>query len=329
MGGYTRKSLTPIKPRALSRGDAVGIVAPASPVHLDRLEAGIEKLERAGFEVVEAPHLRSCLEPLSYLAGSDEERAGDLMLMFKDPFIRAIICARGGYGCSRILNMLDYELIRENPKIFLGFSDITALHLAMSRRSSLVTFHGPGVESFSLGDGDFNLVAALKVIAPLPKEAFRGWIGGDRKALSDFRPLVSGRVSGKLLGGNLSLLVSLLGTPYEVDTRDTILFLEDVGEEPYKIDRMLQSLKLAGKLDDAAGFILGETKPPESWRPDTGRLTVDDVFEEVFVRLGKPCGIGFPCGHGERKVTLPEGIAATLDVGNDDIALTLDEAAVI
>lgn len=334
-----------LKPSPLAAGDKVGVVAPASPVHCDRLKTGIRKLREAGFEVVEAPHLH---DATGYLAGRDEDRASDLMLMFEDPSVKAVMCARGGYGCSRILPLLDYDLIRRNPKIFLGFSDITALHLAINGTTGLVTFHGPGIEAFATGDGDFNFRTALGVLSwdvgVNPKacgtssgvEAYDEWDEGWHGIrFHRFKALVPGKVSGRLLGGNLSLLVALLGTPYEPDTKGAILFVEDVGEEPYKIDRMLHSLKLAGKLDGAVGFIAGETKPPESpagtiqvGSGDKIEVTIEDVYREIFSSLGKPCGIGLECGHGHRRVTLPEGVMATLDVGQTEAVLYLEEVPV-
>lgn len=335
-----------LKPAALKVGDTVGVVAPASPVHRDRLKAGIRKLEDAGFEVIEAPHLYAAT---GYLAGSDKERASDLMLMFEDPSVKAVMCARGGYGCLRILPLLDYDLIRKKPKIFLGFSDITALHLAIHRMAGLVTFHGPGVEAFATGDEDFNFMMALRVLS---WDVGVKWAAADAEENADaegtlrrvnagdrwngvkfhrFKAVVPGKASGRLLGGNLSLLVAMLGTPYEPDTRGAILFVEDVGEKPYKIDRMLHSLKLAGKLDDVVGFIAGETKPPQPPEAATEaepEVTVEDVYTEIFSSLGKPCGIGLECGHGYRRVTLPEGVTATLDVGQKEAVLYLDEAPV-
>ncbi|HHY38578.1 MAG TPA: hypothetical protein GX507_06605 [Clostridia bacterium] len=234
--------------------------------------------------------------------------------------------------------------------------------------TGLITFHGPGVEAFAAGDGDFNFEKAIGVLSwdtgmsgkvcgtsgeaeadgERNGERNGGWDGernGERRGRGDerdegwdgirfhrFKALVPGRVSGRLLGGNLSLLVAMLGTPYEPDTKGAILFVEDVGEEPYKIDRMLHSLKLAGKLDDAVGFIAGETKPPEppAAMIEAGsgaktEVTVEDVYTEIFSSLGKPCGIGLECGHGQRRVTLPEGVMATLDVGRTRAVLYLDE----
>lgn len=309
----------PIKPAVLKPGDTIGIIATSGPVNLEALERGINTFEEWGFRVKVHPGVP---ERRGYLAGSDAGRARAVNEFFADPEVRAIICARGGYGAPRILDWLDYEVIRRNPKIFCGFSDITALHLALARRVDLVTFHSPM--------GEVHREEGM-----LPFNA--GWL---RKALTESVPLgeitsppdgprvqtrVGGRVTAPIVGGNLSLIAALMGTPYEIDTRGKILLLEDIDEAPYRMDRMLMQLHLGGKLQEAAGFLFGESVDCEVPKDGKPSLTLVEILEDLLVPLQKPLIYGFPCGHGDFRGTVPFGVRATLDA--DRGTLTIEEAA--
>jgi muramoyltetrapeptide carboxypeptidase len=309
----------PIKPAVLKPGDTIGIIATSGPVNLEALERGINTFEEWGLRVKVHPGVP---ERRGYLAGSDAGRASALNEFFADPEVRAIVCARGGYGAPRILNLVDFEVIRRNPKIFCGFSDITALHLALARKVDLVTFHSPM--------GEVHREEGM-----LPFNA--GWL---RKALTEsvplgeitsppdgprVRTLVGGRVTAPIVGGNLSLIAALMGTPYEVDTRGKILLLEDIDEAPYRMDRMLMQLHLAGKLQEATGFLFGESVDCEGPKDGKPSLTLVEILEDLLVPLHKPLVYGFPCGHGDFRATVPFGVRATLDA--DRGTLTIEEAA--
>lgn len=282
-------------PRRLEKGDLLGLISPASPPKDDRrIPRGISALLARGFyvRVGWGVGLRD-----GYLAGPDRIRAQDVMDMFLDDRIGAILCTRGGYGSARILDLLDYGDIRRNPKILVGFSDITALSLAMYAHAGLVTFAGPMTTAEFAGG-----------ILPETEDAF--WemlqVRKDRAILSRGEEvcLVEGEAEGVLLGGNLSVFCSLIGTPHMPDLHDAILFFEDVGEDSYRIDRMLQQLRQSGILEQAAGIVLGSFSAiPES---DQHR-DLDTVFREYLIPLGIPILKDFPFGHIPLKVTMPIG----------------------
>lgn len=286
-----------LKPRPLKPGDAIGLVAPASPLKCDLyLQRGIKRLKAWGFQVVLYRPLKS---GEGYLAGSDEERLAELQAMFASPRIKAIICLRGGYGSLRLLPHLDYDLIRAHPKIFLGYSDITALHLALIQRAGLVTFHGPMIYPELGGDlTPYTEASLLSMLTGSP--CFSTLYSLPGKALT----ITPGQARGRLIGGNLSLLVATLGTPFEIDTRGAVLFWEEVDEPPYRVDRMLTQLLLAGKLAAAAGMVIGEC---------AGCGDLEELLRERLAPLGIPCLYGLPCGHGIDVATLPLGVPATLD----------------
>jgi len=296
-----------LKAKALRPGATIGVVAPASPVTPERIEYGLQWLRDHGYRVVTGPHL---FAQRGYLAGTDRERASDLLEMFARPEVEAIFCARGGYGTPRLLSLLDYDLIRENPKILLGYSDVTALHLAIQRQTGLVTFHGPMVESDpQVGFVDYNWLGVLRAIAaPSPLGLVENPPAGPA-----LRVIRGGRAQGPLVGGNLSLICATMGTPYEIDTRGKILFLEDVGEAPYRMDRMLNQLLLAGKLQAASGIVIGESVGCEQAPGDRPSLTLYEVLADLLSSLGKPVLYGLAIGHGFYKATLPLGVEAVLD----------------
>lgn len=303
-----------IKPTALRRGDRVAIVAPASNIKRELLEAGCDGLRTAGYEPF---YLRSILDRDLYFAGSVERRARELEQMFVRDDIHAIVCARGGYGANYLLDAIDIQKIAAHRKIFVGYSDLTTLLTWFTDNAGLVTFHGPMVtKDFAFPDGvDFESWRSAV-------EGCEAWeIGPDSGA----KPLVEGNAEGILYGGCLSLLVSALGTPFDIDTTETILFIEDVAAKPFQIDRMLMQLKLAGKLKDVRGLIFGEMM---DCRQSTDQdYTLEEVVLRVIGDLGIPVAFGMRSGHVSRaNITLPFGVRAKLEVGGQ-VRLKILESA--
>lgn len=300
-----------IKPKSLIKGDIIGLIGPSSPTDVEKINPSIGKIQELGFKVVVG---ESCYRVHGYLSGKDEIRANDINTMFKDENINGIWCIRGGYGTPRILDMIDYNLIKENPKVFIGYSDITAIHIALNQKSNLVTFHGPMASTELIYDLDnFTKEYLLKNIH-YNKEL--GLINNPNDI--ELQTLVPGICEGKLIGGNLSLVASTIGTPYEIDTKGKILFLEDIDEEPYRIDRMLIQLKLAGKLNDAAGIILGNWNNCIGKEPERS-LTLMEVFNEIIAPCNKPTLYNLMVGHCKPMITLPLGINARLDAHSKKI----------
>lgn len=296
------------KPSPLCPGDTIALVAPASWVTgVDQIVAA---LEERGFGVKVAANAFS---KLSNFAGTDEERSRALMEAFVDPEVKGVWCMRGGYGCGRILNLLDYEVIRQNPKIFIGMSDITALHIAFTQLSGLTTFLGP-VASF-LTEGKKSSFAEKELwetLSGMEKE----WVYGE--------PLVSGQAKGRLTGGNLALLASHVGTRWEVETQGKILVLEDVDEYAYRVDRFLVQMEQAALFDEVAGVILGSW---EKCKPGKeGDWEIDAVLHHFFRGAPFPVLRNFPTGHIADQVTLPLNSLVELDV--DAKRITLLEPAV-
>ncbi|MBC7187912.1 MAG: LD-carboxypeptidase [Calditrichaeota bacterium] len=321
LGGEKHQRKPVIRPPRLRPGDTVGLVCPASaPFEPSAIREGKMAMEKLGFKVKIG---RNVGKKYGYLGGTDQERATDVQEMFDDPQVKAIIALRGGYGCLRILNHLDYDHIRTHPKILLGYSDITILLLAVHQMTGLVTFHGPvALSTFSPYTVDL-LQRVLMKDEPL------GEIGEAPGALPLGVNGLSGRASGRLIGGNLTLVAASLGTPYEVDTDGRLLFLEEVGEEPYDIDRHLTHLLLAGKLDRAAGIALDRMQRcgPRDYQPAfPTTLSVEEVISDRLGHLGRPVVFGLSLGHAADKPTLPIGVMATLDAGKG--RLSLDEPAV-
>lgn len=298
---------TLIKPQALRPGDIIGVAAPASPFDQQAFERGIAVLESMGYQVKIPENL---FMRHGYLAGSDTDRAALLMNLFEDESIKAVFCARGGFGSMKLLPLLDFEMICARPKILLGFSDITALLVTIYNRCGMVTFHGPIVTSLKK-DTDKTcsaLVAAIGSSRPIVLKPGKAVI------------LNPGRASGRLVGGNLTSLCHLMGTPYEPHFGGHLLFLEDRGEAPYRIDRMLSQLHLAGHLDAVAGVILGSFQ-------DCGPLEdVHSVIKEAFRHTGVPILAGFEIGHGTDNLTVPIGLEAGLDT--QDCSLQLQGSAI-
>jgi len=308
-----------VKPPALRPGDTVGIVAPASNVKRTELEAGSEALRRAGYRPY---YIDSILEQDLYFAGSVHRRVHELEEMFAREEVRAIICARGGYGANYLLEALDLEKIKANPKIFVGYSDLTALLTYFADAAGLVTFHGPMVAKDWAHDGGVDSVSWQSALG-----AAVAWeLNFD--ARSGVSGLVEGAAEGILYGGCLSILVASLGTPYEIKTAGTILFVEDVTAKPYQIDRMLMQLKLAGKLNGVRGIIFGEMR--DCVQNANQGYTLEEVVLRVVGELGIPVAYGLRSGHVTAgNITLPIGVKAGLTVRDGKVSLKILEAAVM
>lgn len=297
------------RPRAIRPGARIALAAPAGPVDPDAIASGRRALEALGFEIVMRDDL---LEREGYLAGSDDRRAAELMDFVRDPEVDAILCARGGYGCHRIIDALDAAVFRKAAKPLVGYSDITTLLLWQRKQAGLLGIHGPMLEKRGSLDGESGsaLIRALQGTGPLPRYAGESLAGGWGE--------------GRLVGGSLSVCVASLGTPWEIDTKDAIVVLEDVTELPYRIDRMLQQLRAAGKFDRVVGIALGDFTDCEDERyPE---WTCGRLFDEIFSGLGVPVVTGLPFGHGGENRPWPFGGRAALDGARGELEIL--EAAV-
>lgn len=315
-----------IKPRKITPGDTIGLIAPAGNINEDMLEESKKNLEELGFKTY---HTERILKQNGYLAGSDQNRADDLNHMFGNDNVDAIVAVRGGYGCARMLDMVDYDLIRNNPKILIGYSDLTSLLYAVYAKTGLVCFHGPvGTSTFNEFSVNYfkkNLMEVNnKIIMESDKEAYEST---DSEYL--FNVINSGKATGELVGGNLSLVASLVGTKYDIDLNGKILFLEEVGEDPYRIDRMLTQMELAGKFDNIAGFAIGVFKNCEIKDEEERKhsFTLRELLGDRLKKYNVPAIYGLSFGHTVNKFTLPFGIKAELNVNNR--TLTLLESPVI
>lgn len=296
--------------KKLNYGDTIGIVSPSSPEKPEAIKRGIDFLIKLGFKVKTGKHI---YDKRGYLAGEDKDRAADIMDMFLDKDVDMILCMRGGYGSMRTLAYIDFDIIKNNPKIFVGFSDITAYLNSFFNKTGLITFHGP-MASSNLGD-EYTLKSFLDT---LMKENEKYTIKNPPEI--DIKCEISGETSGKIVGGNLSLINATIGTPYEVNFKNNILFIEDVHEEPYAIDRMLTHLILCGKLQECSGFILGQFK--NCSLPHYERsLTLEEVIEDRILSLNKPTISNFMSGHDYPKLTLPIGASANLNADNKTIEI--------
>lgn len=321
MNRSTRENTIRI-PLRLQRGDTIGVISPAGALNAERrerLQRGLAYLRQQGFHIQEGQSLR---EQHGYLAGTDEQRALDINAMFANPEIKAIFCTRGGYGITRLLDRIDYDSVRESPKILLGYSDITALQMALFAKTGLITFSGPMV--------------AIEMGEPLPEPTHRElWnllmqprehVFAAQLNNQSFHTYISGRAKGRLLGGCLSVLVSLLGTSYLPDMTHALLLLEDIGEDLYKIDRYLSQLKHAGVLQRIAGVVLGQfvnIHPDENHNP----VEFNDLISYYLTPLQIPVIGNFPYGHVPLKYTLPLGCRVQLDT--EAGSLQLLEAGVL
>lgn len=321
------------KPPMLKPGDTVALISPAAPVPTERatptdvVVSLQERLAQLGLNTVVGTH---AFDVHGYLAGTDEDRAADVMAAFTDPKVQALLCINGGYGTSRLLDLLDYDIIARHPKVFIGYSDITALHTAIGQRSRIVTFLGPLGFEFAR---QYRLHAAAdkftwewfrravmqpEPLGELPSKA--PW------QTASLQSIVPGIARGLLVGGNLSLLANTLGTPFEIDTTDKILLIEEVNEPLYRIDRMLTQLRLAGKLQTARGFIFAECINCGSADTSRSKLPLRQLFADIIEPLGKPSIYGLAAGHGPGRLTLPLGVETTVD-GNNALVI-IDESGV-
>lgn len=290
-----------VRPAKLSSGDLIGITALASYTDPVEMVKSTEYFTQMGLRVEIG---QSVFRQYGYLAGTDEERAKELNDMFHNPEIKAIICARGGYGTARIADLLDYDCIIHNPKIFWGFSDITFLHQAIHKKTGLITFHGPMSSSLSNSQvHPLTLAGFQQLFTPMAVEYTEN--------MSTLTPLVEGTASGAVVGGNLSLIVSTLGTPYEIDTRNKLLLIEEIGEEPYRIDRMLRQLQQAGKLTEASGIIVGDFHECVP-NPNKSSFTCEEVMIEYLTKANRPAMAGFNIGHCSPNFAVPLGLEAEL-----------------
>jgi muramoyltetrapeptide carboxypeptidase len=296
-----------IKPHRLEPGDTIGVIAPAGPVDQEELQPTIDLLYKKGYRIHEAPNLFS---RKGYLAGHDYVRLDDLHSMFSDNVIKAIFCARGGYGSIRILDRIDYDLILDNPKIIVGYSDITALLFAIFNRTGLVTFHGPMLRDLAKDGGD-NLADFLELASSSMPRIYD---------LSGGMVLNHGRARGKVLGGNLSIISSLMGTPFMPMMKGAILFIEDKGEPLYRIDRMLSQLRQGGVIDGLSGLIVGRFI-------DCGDISdINELLRDLTSGTDIPVINGLLVGHDRENRTIPIGLHAELDT--EDMTLTFLETCV-
>ncbi len=296
-----------LKAPRLRPGDLIGIVSPASaPSSQEKIDGGVRYLERLGYRVKVGRHV---LSQHGYLAGTDEERIEDLNEMLRDPSVRAIIAVRGGYGTPRLLHLVDYRTVRRNPKIIVGYSDITALQLSLYKKTGLVTFSGPmvGVEMWENIDPFTEERFWRMVTSPLRVGVLEN-PGGDK-----FTCYNSGKAQGVLIGGNFSLLMSLFGTPYLPKLRDSLLVLEDVDEAPHRVDRMFAQLFHVGILRQIAGLILGRFTDCVPSDPSKPHLTIEQVLDDAIRKVPCPILTNLHYGHIPKKLTLPLGVRAAID----------------
>ncbi len=297
-----------IKPPKLSKGDPIGIISPAGPVSKSDLQPGLNILKSAGFRVHLPPHV---YDKKDYLAGEDVARLDDLHAMLQDPEIKAVFCTRGGYGSLRLINKIRYDLIKKAPKIIVGYSDITALLMAVSKKTGLITFHGPMIRGLA-NDNNRNWKSLLRLLSshdPITID------------LDECSVLVPGKATGPLIGGNLSLICHLLGTPFLPSFDGCILFIEDRGEALYRLDRMLTHLALTGKLNGLTGLIAGQ------FEECGDSADINTLLTRLATELEIPLVAGFSIGHGEQNIALPLGQTAVLNT--EIMTLTIEEACVM
>lgn len=300
-----------IKPEKLKKGDTIGVIAPASPPDESKLKKALSFLEELEVNIKLGESIN---QRFGYLAGDDESRLKDLQSMFQDPSIKAIVCACGGYGTGRIACKLDYSLLKKHPKIFWGYSDITFLHTAIHQQTGLITFHGPMLSS-DIGKDDVH---------PVTKESFKQLFQTDQlrygETNSPLTVLAEGSAEGRLIGGNLSLLTSTLGTKYEIDTKNKLLFFEDIDEEPYRVDRMLNQLHMAGKLEESAGILVCDFNGCEPKKRQES-LALKDVISDYVRRANKPAIMGFKIGHSTPNFAIPVGARAKMETRNIELVI--------
>lgn len=309
-----------IKPAKLQKGDTIGLISPGF-ILPDRLKYDkiVAQMKKLGFKVREGANARN---QYGYLAGTDKERAADLNAMFADDSVDAILPFRGGWGCNRILPLIDFQLIRKNPKILVGYSDITTLLLAIYAKTGLITFHGP------VGKSEWTDYTTSHFRNTLSYGDSRTLDIPEKSLCEDCNKpsvITPGKAQGKLMGGNLSVLTAMMGSEYLPDWKGNILFLEDVGEDVYRIDRMITQLKLTGVLEKVSGVVFGQCTNCE--RSSSYSLTLQQVFEDHIKPLGVPAFSGAMIGHIDNMLTLPVGVDAEIDAGEG--AIFLRESATV
>ena len=307
-----------IKPPALKSNATIGILSPSSWMNESDLKLAITVFEEKGYHLVLG---KSVFLKNHTFAGTPEQRANDINNMFANPDIGAIICTRGGYGANRVLPLLNYDLIKANPKIFMGYSDVTAFLTSITQKTGLVTFHGPMLSSFKKGMVDYNFDLIEKTLFGYESIT----IQSPREL--QCRVLKSGKAEGPLWGGNMCLLINRLGTPDQLNTDGTILFIEDIGEYLYAIDRMMVHMKKAGMFDNIKGLIIGELVDMKDYDEPFGKST-DEIVMDVCGDLEIPIISNFPCGHGVYHAIMPISIPVRLDSDSQSPTLTILESPV-
>jgi len=304
-----------IKPKRLTKKDVIGIISPASsPDDSSLIEKGVIYLEKLGYKVKVGNHVG---KSNGYLAGNDEERIDDFHQMFRDKLVKAIICVRGGYGAVRLLDKIDYRIVRNNPKIFVGYSEITALQMAILNKTGLITFAGPMLTSDFAND-----------ISPYTEENFWRNITSNKKIGKLKHPyeklpaIIKGKTSGSIVGGNLAVLISLIGTEFFPDLKKRILLLEDVDEKPYKVDRYLNQLRLNKVFKQISGIILGRFVDCNEHDPDKKTLTLGEIIDDYFHKLNFPIIYTFPHGHIKDKITIPIGTNVKMNANTGTVEFT-------
>ncbi|MDH4056434.1 MAG: LD-carboxypeptidase [Gammaproteobacteria bacterium] len=308
----------PTKPKRLSPGARIGIVNPAYWLEPERQKRAVSVFENLGYELVLG---KSTTLRQDIYAGAPEDRAADISAMFADASIDAIVCARGGYGGNRVWPLLDYEAIRANPKIFVGFSDTTGMLTSIAQRTGLVTFHGPMLTTYGKQTIDYNLETFQNILSGQSNVEIRS------PEACRARTLKPGQARGPLWGGNLTLVNTRLGTPEQIDTKGAILFLEDVGEDLYKFDRMMVHLRESGSLDHIRGLIVGEMLEMSDTEVPFGKNT-DEIVMDVCGDLDIPIVSNFPCGHGDYQATLPVSHEIELNALDDDPCIRIPDSPV-
>ena len=307
-----------LKSRSLKKGDTIGIVAPANFVDMEEVTRGCKEMETLGFKIKLG---KSCHSQWFNFAGRDELRANDINEMFADKDVDAVLCARGGYGSARILDKVRFDIIKDNPKLFIGFSDVTSLHIAINKFVGLTTVHGPMLTP--------NIANSFDDVT---KESFMEVVTGKAEHLLNppgerIETLKSGKASGQIIGGTLSLVVASLGAKYEVEANNKLLFLEEINEYTYKIDRMLNQLKMAGKFDDCSGVILGDFKNCNKEKVED--FSLSEVFENTFAEFEKPVVYNLKSGHCSPMISIPFGIDCELDAQGKSASIKFLEKVVL